>query len=488
MIKKSISSHPQWTLQHKRPGTELRLINSRYYLYEYKTVYDPQKKKPRKITGALLGSITREKGFVPSAKRALKESKALVITQPVKTKEYGVVHLLQNRFAHYSEKLEKYFGDMWKEMLAIAYCRFIYRCALKNIPHYVKSSFLSEAIGVRQFDQKTASAILTTVGGRQQAMHQYMKSFITKGEYILIDGTSIDSKSTQLSFAQSGHNNHHNFEGQINLLYIYSATRLKPVFFRILPGNIREVKSFKNTMLAAGLKKVVVIADKGFYSKANIRLLQQERLSFIVPLKRDSSLVDYSLLGDNTFKGKASFFEHEKRIIWHKSYKHETLYLHLFLDDSLKLQEETDYLVRCTNNPEHYSLEKYKQVRNRFGTIALLTPAKLRDSQDVYELYKSRGYIETMFDGMKTVLEADHTYMQNNETLEGWMFINHLCLQWYQELYIELKDKELLKKISVNDYIQLLTGIKKIKINDQWYFNEFTKATEKLLQAVGAKL
>lgn len=36
-----------------------------------------------------------------------------------------------------------------------------------------------------------------------------------------------------------------------------------------------------------------------------------------------------------------------------------------------------------------------------------------------------------MFDGMKNVLEADHTYMQNEQTLQGWMFINHITLQWY---------------------------------------------------------
>jgi len=57
--------------------------------------------------------------------------------------------------------------------------------------------------------------------------------------------------------------------------------------------------------------------------------------------------------------------------------------------------------------------------------------------------------IEVLFDGMKNVLEADHTYMQNEQTLQGWMFINHITLQWYQQLYSELKAKGLLKQYSV---------------------------------------
>jgi len=96
--------------------------------------------------------------------------------------------------------------------------------------------------------------------------------------------------------------------------------------------------------------------------------------------------------------------------------------------------------------------------------------------------------IEVMFDGMKNVLEADHTYMQDEQTLQGWMFINHITLQWYQHLYIELKEKGLLKRISVNDYIQLLTDVKKICINGQWHLNEVTQSTRNLIKKTGFEL
>jgi hypothetical protein len=31
-----------------------------------------------------------------------------------------------------------------------------------------------------------------------------------------------------------------------------------------------------------------------------------------------------------------------------------------------------------------------------------------------------------MFDGMKNELEADHTYMQDDQTLQGWMLLTDL--------------------------------------------------------------
>ena len=44
-MKTKKSPHPEWALAHKKPGTELRKIKGRYYLYDYKTVYDKEKKR-----------------------------------------------------------------------------------------------------------------------------------------------------------------------------------------------------------------------------------------------------------------------------------------------------------------------------------------------------------------------------------------------------------------------------------------------------------
>ena len=189
-----------------------------------------------------------------------------------------------------------------------------------------------------------------------------------------------------------------------------------------------------------------------------------------------------SLLKDNTFKEEDAYFEHEKRIIWYQKYIYQNLSLFVYLDDSLRLKEEKDYLCRIDTHPKQYNLKEYHNRRNTFGTLALLTNFQRKPAVDVYETYKSRMTIEVLFDGMKNVMEADHTYMQDEQTLKGWMFVNHITLQWYQHLYIELKKKNLLKTYSVNDYIQMLTDLKKIKINENWYFSEITNQTQKMVE------
>jgi len=73
-------------------------------------------------------------------------------------------------------------------------------------------------------------------------------------------------------------------------------------------------------------------------------------------LRRDNTIVDYTHIESNTFKQSDSYFEHEKRFIWYQQYPCEDLSLFVYLDESLKVKEEKDYLRCIETHPEHYSL------------------------------------------------------------------------------------------------------------------------------------
>jgi len=44
------------------------------------------------------------------------------------------------------------------------------------------------------------------------------------------------------------------------------------------------------------------------------------------------------------------------------------------------------------------------------------------------------------------------------------------------------KNRDLLKKYSVNDLIQMLSDLKMIKINDSWHLNEITNSAKRLFE------
>ena len=58
--------HPEWALNFKTKNTELRCIKGRYYLYNITSKWDPLKKRPQKITGKQVGTISEEYGLIPT--------------------------------------------------------------------------------------------------------------------------------------------------------------------------------------------------------------------------------------------------------------------------------------------------------------------------------------------------------------------------------------------------------------------------------------
>lgn len=82
--------HPEWANNHKKPGTELKFINGRYYLYGVKSVYDKALKKSKKISLGIIGSISEKNGFTPSQKQELiVKSKKGISVQSAFVCEYG---------------------------------------------------------------------------------------------------------------------------------------------------------------------------------------------------------------------------------------------------------------------------------------------------------------------------------------------------------------------------------------------------------------
>ena len=92
--------------------------------------------------------------------------------------------------------------------------------------------------------------------------------------------------------------------------------------------------------------------------------------------------------------------------------------MYIYLDESVRVKEEKDYLHRIQTHPETYTIGRYHQVKETFGTIVLLSNLD-EDACQIYQLYRSRMAIELMFDSMKNAMQDDYTYMQDEEMLQG---------------------------------------------------------------------
>jgi transposase len=476
--------HPDWALQHKQKGTELRLLNGTYYLYQVTSKWNPQKKRAQKITGKLLGKITPE-GFFESDKERLRKAFQPALTKPLEVKEYGMYYLAHQLFDECIIKLKLLFPDIWQEIVSLAMIRLLYKSPIKNVALYFTHSYLSEQYNDISLSEKRVRALYKKIGINRELATTFMNGYLNqKDNMVLIDATNLITHSKKMEIAHIGYNTKQEYDPQVNIMFLFSMNLQLPVFYRIIPGNVREVTAFKLTMEEAKANQAVIIADKGFYSEENIQTMDSFKLQYIIPLRRNNLLIDYSNLSISGNAGFDGYFSYRDRYIWYKTSSDNNKFVTLYFDQSLKTREEHDYLSRIKSHPEEFTIEKFKEKHIAFGTIALYSNISGKSAEEIYANYKVRGNIETMIDAFKNTLHADSSYMQDEQTFNGWIFINFIALQWYYKVYQLLNKKELIKRFAPNDIFEYLKEIRKIKINGTWVLAEMTKATKDLLHKI----
>jgi len=83
-------------------------------------------------------------------------------------------------------------------------------------------------------------------------------------------------------------------------------------------------------------------------------------LKFIIPLPRNSSLIDYEKVKSGDRRLFEGYFQYGGRYIWHYPIAVDNKKtVTVFLDEELRNREEKDYLNRIESKAANYSLEKF---------------------------------------------------------------------------------------------------------------------------------
>jgi hypothetical protein len=226
---------PQWVSRFKEPHTEIKFINGRYYKYQISHQYDPARKRTVKKSGCLLGKITEDGGFIPSAKNALRlEAEA---PPKVDIKTFGIHALFENLLKDEIPSLEKVFGkEMTEQLLAFAMFRWAYNSPIKRALNYHSHDFCSEywSRGI-QLSDKQITALLKYIGENRETVVKWMKELLPSASaasenFIMMDSTHAMSASDNLAINVKGYNPAHDFGKQVRLMYLFSAEMKRPVY------------------------------------------------------------------------------------------------------------------------------------------------------------------------------------------------------------------------------------------------------------------
>jgi hypothetical protein len=478
-------SLPEWVQKFKEPRTEIKVIKGNYYKYEVKSIYNPNTKRSVKKTLRLLGKITADKGFVPSQKNKLREDAK---NPKVDIKTYGVYSIFEELLQEEIQSLSSIFGKkLTEEILSFAMLRWAYQTTIRRAANYHSHSFCSEFWSTdRALTDKILTAALKEVGENREKVLAWMRKLLPTNNdnlSILMDSTHVVTQSEYLEINAPGYNPTFDFGKQIRLMYMFSAELRRPIYYKLINGNLSDIATLASCVEEMNVKDAIFIADKGFYSAENIKMLEKNNLHYLIPLKRNNSVIDYQTKTGESFKKNCDYFVYQKRIIWYYQYEKEGKKYVTFLDDKLRVEEESDYLLRVETHPEEYTKAGYLGKLHTFGTLTMTYKTKAElSAKEIYEIYKKRNEIEIMFDSYKNFLNADKMYMQNRYVLDGWLFCNFLAMIAYYNLFERLRSARLLDKMSPKDVIELCKPVYQMRINGIWRVSEISKKTRELFK------
>lgn len=428
---------------------ELKEINDRYYVYEATSEWDSEAQRPKKTT-TYLGAISLEGEYTAKQVRdSVDETEREIF-------EYGNGALAAHLLADLGETLADY-TPHHEELLSMAIIRALDPQPLRLHASRWEQLALSRNSTAR-LTPKHLSTVLQETGRSVRWWHDVFDSLIDEDDMLLYDLTTVFSRSTQISLAEKGYNPQNKYINQIGVVLAFSQATELPAGIEVFWGSLKDISTIGDFLDRLPTRHLGFILDRGFWSESLLEEFRSEGISYVAPLRKNLDLFDTRWV-----QWREPFIYRDRAIRWgRRRSKHGPIYY--FEDPELAGEQEATLLRKVEQG--RLSEEAYREKKERAGIIGLVSDLE-RDGPEIFDLYKGRQDVEVAFDAMKNTLEADATYLQDNETVRGYFFVAFLALRVYFGVLKRLRERDLTGEISVREVLYELSKIQQIVETDK---------------------
>jgi len=284
--------------------------------------------------------------------------------------------------------------------------------------------------------------MLEDVGLERYAQDLVFNDIGTDCREVAIDLSEFFSASDGVSFAEKVYNADRDDSPQINIMMICTQDSGIPVMIRMMPGSVRDVKTICSTVKEMGRRDIIMVGDRGFYSEENLKVLEENGMKFIIPVKRNSSL--YNVTNVNEY----DFFEYRERLIRFGKIYHDGYWLYRFRDESMRAGEERTVFMKYKEGK--LTKENAEEKKERMGQMLMVSNIDMT-AEEAYLMYKRRDSVEKRFSTFRTTLEADACWLRDNVSVFGHVFVTFLSMYMIAHLEDRIRNAGLLSKYSPED-------------------------------------
>jgi transposase len=443
-------------------------------------------------------------------------------------KEYGTFYLLQHiagstgLLACLQQAVPKY----WQELFMLA-CYLV----SSGDPFLYCESWMSEteSLPVGSMASQRISELLSNLtNNEREAFYQGWCQLRSEQEYLALDITSISSYSELIDDVEWGYNRNHEPLPQINLCMLMGEKSKLPIYQTIYSGSLKDVSTLKTTLTKinalSGAKPLLLVMDKGFFSKKNINdLLGINGLRFVIAVpfrtnfakaqvENEKGAIDCVentlVIGSNSIRAvsKKSVWEEDQPIYVHTYYNvlkamrtQEDLYAHVVLlkelaqknptDENLKDEFEKYLLIEpSTEVPQTYTVkinnEAIKEELQHAGWMVLISN-DIAKSKEALLIYHQKDVVEKGFLRLKKNLDLGRLRVHRDNSMQNKTFVGFLALILLSQIHNVMLDQNLYKDMTMKKLLITHSKLRVQHINGVRILFPLTKQQKFIFKAFG---
>lgn len=322
--------------------------------------------------------------------------------------------------------------------------------------------------------------------------------------YVSYDSTNKNCQAGDIDLIEYGKAKDDQGLPIFNLAIAYDKNNRVPLFYEEYPGSITDVSQFRcmvDKVQQYNYKNVGFILDRGYFSKDNIRYMEENDHPFVIMVKGQKELVS-SLIHEhrNTFETDRDCCIRSYRIygktVMSKLYEDDTCkrQFHIYYNPSKQAAEREQFeqdidrmktfldknigeivtvpksykkyfCVRFNQKEKLISYEENKEViqakLEECGYFCIITSENMTAKEALIH-YKGRDISEKLFQSDKSFIGSRSMRVQSSEALSAKIFIEFIALIVRNRIYNLLKET-LLKLETRQNYMTVPASIRELE-------------------------
>lgn len=301
--------------------------------------------------------------------------------------------------------------------------------------------------------------------------------------YISYDSTNKNSEAGDIDIVEFGKAKDEKGLPVFNLSIAMDKTNRVPLFYEEYPGSVTDVSQFTfmvDKVIEYGYKKIGFILDRGYFSKENIRCIDENDYTFIIMCKGCKALVSSLVLQKRgSFETKRESAIRSYKVYGvtaaAKLYEDDTQdrYFHIYYNPSKQaaerehLEQRIEKLRQFMDKhigkdekfgktyQEYFHLHYDRKGRFRgadertdvierelqlCGYFCIITSEKMTAAQALVQ-YKGRDISEKLFRSDKTFIGSKSERVQSSQSMSSKIFIEFVALIVRNRIYNLLKEQ-----------------------------------------------